>query len=410
MLIFSGLISGSEVSFFALSPNDYRKIKLIKSKRANLLILLLDNPKLVLATLLIANNFINVSIVILSAYLNNKFIAFSENPIVNFVIQVVLVTMLILFFGEMIPKIYASKNPLRFALTLVKLINILSKILRPLSSLMLLPSSYFESKYTKHSHDISINELSYALELTTSDETGNDENKILKGIVKFGDIDVKEIMKSRIDVVALEYNSKFRKILSDVIESGYSRIPVFQDTFDNVKGILFIKDLLSHLNEKDSFEWQKLLRKPYFVPESKKINILLKEFQDNKNHIAIVVDEYGGTSGIITLEDIVEEIVGEINDEFDVSEENQFIKIDDSNYIFDGKTNLNDFYRIMEIEGDIFDSIKGESDTIAGLLIEVLKEIPRRNKEISLKNFIFRIEAVDKRRIKRVKVKIIQNS
>ncbi|MFC2138837.1 gliding motility-associated protein GldE, partial [Bacteroidota bacterium] len=355
------------------------------------------------ATILVTNNFVNVGIIILSSFITNSLIDFSNAPTIGFMFQVIVITFIILLFGEILPKVYASQYRMRFAHTMAYPLIIIENIVRPLNSLLISSTSIIKKRFDGK-QNISIDELSEAINITS--ENIPEEKKILKGIVKFGSIDVKEIMKARIDVVAVNIEIKYKKLLSIIVESDYSRIPVYEETFDNVKGVLYVKDLLPFINNDDEFEWQKLIKPPYFVPETKKIDDLLEEFQKNKIHMAIVIDEYGGTSGIITMEDIIEEIVGEINDEKD-AEEFKFHKIDNHNYIFEGKTLLNDFYKITYTDDEFFDEIKGESESLAGLLLEIKGEMPKKGEIINYKQFEFTIDTVDNRRIKKIKVKII---
>lgn len=368
---------------------------------------LLDRPKRLLATILITNNFVNVGIVILSSYINDSLFDFSNMEILGFIIEVIVITSLILLMGEIMPKIFANQRPVTFALFMSQPLKVLISFFYPLATVLVKTTSFIDKKMAKQSQEISMSELSEAIDITSDEHTTEEETKILKGIVKFTDIEVKEIMKSRLDVAAFDSSIGFNEVLEKIREWGYSRIPVFTDTFDNIDGILYVKDLLPYLSEKDNFEWHDLLRPAFFVPENKKINDLLQEIQENKTHIAIVVDEYGGTSGIVTLEDIIEEIVGEIADEFDTPEDEiDYSKIDDRNFIFEGKTSINDFCKIIHIESDIFDDIKGDADSLAGLILEITGRIPERNAMVQYKNFEFKILTVDNRRIKMINVTI----
>ncbi|MBI9036497.1 MAG: gliding motility-associated protein GldE [Bacteroidales bacterium] len=411
LLFCSAMISGSEIAFFSLSPSQLEHLYSESSKKNKQIIQLFEKPKRLLATILISNNFVNVAIVILSTFITNSLFSFSEYSIITFVFQVVIVTSLILLFGEIIPKIYATQYPLKFAYLMVKPILILRSFFYPISSLLVNSTNLIDKRIKRKSHNISMSELSKAIDITSDETTPDEEKKMLKGVVKFGDIGVKEIMKARVDVTAIDNITKFDNLIETIISSGYSRIPVFSETFDNIKGILYAKDLLPHLKENKDFQWQSLVRKAFFVPESKMINDLLHEFQEKKIHLAIVVDEYGGVSGIVTLEDIIEEIVGEINDEFDYSkDENINSKLDENNFIFEGKTLLNDFCKITGIDSKTFEEIKGESDTLAGLILEIEGEIPQKSSIIKFQNFIFEIEAVDNRRIQQIKVKILEKN
>ena len=401
LLLASALISGSEVAFFSLSPKQINKLKKYKSRTAKIALKLRNKPEKLLGTILISNNFVNIAIVIFSSYITNSIIDFTyTEKWVSFAFQVVIITFLLLLFGEIIPKVYAAQFSIKFALFMAIPLNFLEKLFRPFTAVLIHSTNIVKKRFHKK-QNISINDLSNALDLTSNDL--DEDKKILKGIVEFGNIDVKEIKKPRLDVVALEINSSFSMILDLIIKHQYSRIPVYSNSFDSVKGILFIKDLLPHIHKPDNFRWQTLVRPPYFVPENKKIKDLLEEFQQNKVHMAIVVDEYGGTSGIITLEDILEEIVGEINDEDD-HEEISYKRISDNTYIFEAKTLLNDFYKILDVNNSIFDDIKGDADTLAGLILEIKGEIPNTNEAISYGKFNFVITEVDNRRIKKIKI------
>ena len=399
LLVFSALISGAEVSYFSLSMSDLESLKENKNK---LIIKLLKSPNLLLATILIVNNFINVAIIILSAYLTTISIVFPEDSVLEFIFQVVIITCLLVLFGEITPKIYAHHNAIKFSLWMAKPLIFLNKALYPISFLLVSTTSIIENRLKRKELDVNIDEISKALDLTDQ-ENKSKEGKILRSIVEFGDTDVKEIMKSRVDVIAIDKKTKFSDLLKLIVSSGYSRIPVYDVQFDNVLGILYIKDLIPYLSKGDSFKWLDLCRAPFFVPENKMINDLLKEFQAKKNHIAIVVDEYGGASGIVTLEDVLEEIVGEINDEFD-DDHNNYSKLDDNNFVFEGKILLIDFLKIINYDLDYFDDLKGESDSLAGLILENEGRIPKIGDVIIIKSFTFQIESVDLRRIKRIKV------
>lgn len=404
LLLMSAQISGSEVAFFSLSPADVNSLQIRKTKASEFALKLLEIPERLLATILISNNLINVGIVIISSYIMGSLFDFSHAPRLGFFIQIVVVTMLLLIFGEILPKLYANHNALRFSVFMAPVLFYLEKILWWLRlSWMLITSSSVVNGLSIKSKNISMNDLGEALELTSKD-LENDKN-ILEGIVKFGNIEVREIMRSRVDVIAVDIKTPFRELLETIIDSGYSRIPVYDETFDAIKGILYVKDLLPHLNKTDTFIWQSLIRPPYFVPETKKINSLLKDFQTKKIHLAVVIDEYGGSSGIITLEDVLEEIVGEITDESDEYE--VFHKrLDEANYIFEAKILLNDFCKIMDIEDTIFDEVRGEAETLAGLILELTGDIPELNQKIKYKYFTFTIISVDNRRIRQVHVHI----
>jgi putative hemolysin len=405
LLIFSALVSGSEVAFFSLSSAKLEEVKNSPAGSSKAIIELLEKPKLLLATILIANNFINVSIIILSTLFTDNLFQFVEHKLTLFLLQVVLVTFLILLIGEVIPKVYATTHSKKLASMMAFPLLFLRSLFKPVSLLLVYSTGIIDKRIKQKSHNISVNDLSHALELTDTKQISGNEKQILKGIVRFGKTDVKQIMTSRVNVSAIEFETGFSELLKKIEDYGFSRIPVYRDTFDHIAGILYIKDILPFLSEKDEFEWQKLLRTPYFVPENKKIDDLLKEFQVKKTHLAVVVDEYGGTSGVVTLEDIMEEIVGEISDEFD-EEELEYSKLDEHNYIFDGHTALNDLYRVLKIDGEAFEQVKGESDTIAGLILELEGRIPEKGAQINLYPLTFMIEAVDTRRIKSVKVTI----
>ncbi|MEE4198905.1 MAG: gliding motility-associated protein GldE [Bacteroidales bacterium] len=403
LIFFSALMSGAETAFFTLRTDQIKEINKHKDIRSRLIIKHLKNPKKLLATITIANGFMNVCFIILMGIILNALFNFKAYPVLGFIIQIGVIAFILLLFGETFPKYYAKKSAKKFARTSAFPLTVFEKLFHPVSMFMINTTSVIAKKLAKIKQNITIDDLSQALNLTTHQIT-EDEN-ILKGIVKFGNIDAKEIMKSRVDVVAIEINTNFKELLAIIIDSGHSRIPVYEETFDNVKGVLYIKDLLPHIDEKEDFKWQSLIRPPYFVPENKKINDLLKEFQTNKIHMAIVIDEYGGTNGIVTLEDILEEIVGEITDESD-EDEVIYSQINENTYLFEGKTLLNDFFKIVDIDDDFFEDVKGDADTIAGIILEITGEIPQKNKTIPFKNLTFTIESVDKRRIKQVKVTI----
>ena len=404
LLVLSALISGSEVAYFSLSPSEKHKISGSSNKKNSYALRNLESPEHLLATILVANNFVNVGIVILSSFTVDSIVDFTNEPILGFVVQVIIISFVILLFGEIIPKVYTTHHALKFARLVAIPIYYMVKIFKPLNSLLIFSSSFISNRTHAHNKQISVDELSQALELTSQTEL-NEENEILKGIVKFGNKSVVEIMHSRVDVVSADINFSFEKIMTLITEKGFSRIPVFSESFDNIKGILYIKDLLPHAHKGATFRWQSIIRPPFYVPETKKIDDLLEEFQKNKVHMAIVVDEYGGSSGIVTLEDVLEEIVGEITDEFD-EEEKFYSKIGENKYLFDGKTMLNDFYKVTDTEDTVFDEIKGDADSLAGLILELKGEFPQKNDTINYKNFVFSIESVDNRRIKQIKVEI----
>ncbi len=409
LLIISALISGAEVAFFSLTRTDISKAAESKSGVQKTVVLLLENPQKLLATILISNNFVNILIVLIFAYIGDTI--FSEiSPIVlKFGIEVVLVTFLILLFGEVLPKVYATRNSLKFASFMAYPLKVLNSLLTVISKPLMSLTNVVENRLGKKQSNLSVEKLSQALELTSDKATTKDEQKILEGIVSFGNTETSQIMIPRIDIFALSTSEKYQDVISKIVKKGFSRNPVYAESIDEIIGVLYAKDLLPHLNKME-FNWQKIIREPYFVPENKKLDDLLKEFQEKKNHLAIVVDEYGGTSGIITLEDVIEEIVGDISDEFD-DDELTYTKIDASNYLFEGKTNLKDFYKILEIENaELFDNYKGESETIAGFILEVYGKFPRKNEIIKFENYSFKIESMDKKRIKKVKITIHQNN
>ena len=402
LLVSSALVSGSEVAFFSLSPSQKNTLLEADTKKSNLVLGLLKKPVKLLATILIANNFINVGIVMLSAYVMNSAIDFSDTPDwIIFTIQIVVITFLLLLFGEIIPKVYATEESLKFARFTVYPLSLSMRLFMPVSN-VLIKSTSFVNKRLKMKQNISVEDLSDALELTEGDI--KQDKSILERIVTFGSIDVKEIMKPRVDVIAADINFSFNKLKSLIIESGFSRIPIYEENHDNIKGILLIKDLLQNI-DLEEYEWQQHIKPPFFVPETMKINDLLEKFRQIKIHISIVTDEYGGFLGIATMEDIIEEIVGEISDEKDV-EEKHFQKIDDKNYIFEGKIQLNDFYKVLEIKEDIFEDVRGESDSLAGLILEKQGEIPQKGEVIKIDKYTFTIDSADNRKIKKIKLKI----
>ena len=409
LLLCSALISGAEVAFFSLTPANFITEDGKRSKTQNIVINLLEKPKKLLATILVANNFINIAIVLLFDNLADDLFAGINTEFygidLRFFFEVGLVTFLILLFGEILPKVYASRNKVQFSNFMAYPINFLDSLFSPLSTPMRAVTLYFHEKLGKQKSFISIDHLSQALELTSEEDTTREEQKILQGIVTFGNTDTKQVMRPRMDIFALNEESSYQDIIPEIIENGYSRIPVFRENVDNVIGILYIKDLLPYLNEK-KFNWTSLLREPYFVPENKKLDDLLNEFKDKKNHLAIVVDEYGGTSGLISLEDIIEEIVGDISDEFD-DEDLIYSKLDENNFVFEGKTPLKDFYKIAKIEDpSVFEDQKGEADTMAGFLLEISGGFPKKNDVISFLNYSFKIEVIDDKRIKQIKLSI----
>ncbi|REE83356.1 gliding motility-associated protein GldE [Lutibacter oceani] len=408
LLMLSALISGAEVAFFSLSKTTLTQASESNSSKQKSVVELLQNPQKLLATILIANNFINILIVLIFAYIGEIVFDRISSVLVKFLIEVVLVTFLILLFGEVLPKIYATRNSLKFASFMAFPLKILNSLLSIISLPLMSLTNVIENKLGKKQSNLSVEKLSQALELTSDEATTKDEQKILEGIVNFGNTETGQIMTPRIDVFALSNVESYENVLAKIVEKGFSRNPVYNESTDDIIGVLYAKDLLPHLNKKN-FKWQDLIREPYFVPENKKLDDLLKEFQEKKNHLAIVVDEYGGTSGIITLEDVIEEIVGDINDEFD-DDDISYSKLDAYNYIFDGKTNLKDFYKILEIQDtELFDKNKGESETIAGFVLELHGKFPKKNEIINFESYKFKVESMDRKRIKQLKVTISGN-
>ena len=404
-LIFcSALVSGAEVALFSLSQKDIDDTLQHHPSKGKIISELLEKPKKLLATLLVANNFINIGVVILFSYVGHDIFSGITSPVLKFIIEVILVTFLILLFGEVLPKVYASRNNIKFAKLIAYPVAVLDKLLSPISLPMRKVTIYLHNKLGKQKTNFSVDQLSQALELTDTDETSTEEQKILEGIVTFGNTDTKQVMSPRMDIFALEIDESFKTIYSKIVEKGYSRIPVYRDNIDHIEGVLFVKDLLRHI-DKEEFDWKTLIREPFFVPENKKIDNLLKDFQSMKSHLAIVVDEYGGTSGLVSLEDIIEEIVGDISDEFDGNNVN-YSKIDDKNYLFEGKINLKDFYRVTDVDEDLFEIKKGEAETLAGFILEVIGNFPKKDQKIEFENCTFTIEAVDKKRVKQIKVTI----
>jgi putative hemolysin len=413
LLLCSALISGSEVALFSLAPTDFEPDETKRSAKEQIVINLLDRPKKLLATILVANNFINIAIVLLFASLGEYYLGNLnlETQVIGysidfrFIIEVVIVTFLILLFGEILPKVYANRNNVKFAFAMAYPLRVLDKVFSPISLPMRGITLGIHRRLGKQKSNISVDQLSQALELTSEEDTTKEEQKILQGIVSFGNTDTKQVMKPRMDIFALNVEQSYKEIIPEVIEKGYSRIPVFEESIDNVQGILYVKDLLPYLHRK-VFDWTTLLREPYFVPENKKLDDLLNEFKDKKNHLAIVVDEYGGTSGLISLEDIIEEIVGDISDEFD-DENLIFSQLDEFNYIFEGKTPLKDFYKVIKLENNSgFEDFKGEAETLAGFVLEISGGFPQKGEILSFENYTFTIEAIDNKRLKQIKFSI----
>jgi gliding motility-associated protein GldE len=404
LLFVSGFASGSEIAFFSLSPNDLNELDEEKHKVDGLIQRLREDSERTLATILITNNLVNVTIIMLCNYFFAHFIYFGQAYWVEFVVITVLLTFLLLLFGEIMPKVYCARHSLQVCRTFASSIVGLEKVFRPLAGILISTGALAEKVVQKENHVLSVDDLEQALELTDKEDIKAEQN-MLEGIVRFGDETAKEVLTSRQDVVALDFRSPFPEVLKCIVDNNYSRIPVFQDSMDNIRGILYIKDLLPHLSKPATFRWQSLIRPPYFVPETKKIDDLLRDFQENKVHIAIVVDEFGGTSGIVTLEDILEEIVGEINDEYD-EEEKSYVRVNANTYVFEGKTLLSDFFKILDLDDDVFDDVQGEADTLAGLMLELKGDFPKQHEKLEYGNFKFEIVALDGHRISRIKVVI----
>ena len=402
LLFCLGLVSGAEVALFSLSQKDIDAITQVNSSKGKMIAALLEKPKKLVATLLIASNFLNISIILLFYLVVETIFSDLNTTLFKFGSEVLMATFLIVLFGAVLPKVYASRNSLKFSKLTVYPIVFLDKLLSPISLPMRAATIYLHNKLGKQKTNFSVDQLSQALELTASDETSTEEQKILEGIVSFGNTDTRQVMSPRIDIFALEIEESFAVICPKIIEKGYSRIPVYRDNIDQIEGVLYVKDLLPHINTNE-FDWKSLLREPFFVPENKKLDNLLKDFQSMKSHLAIVVDEYGGTSGLVSLEDVIEEIVGDISDEFD-DENINFSQIDDKNYLFEGKINLKDFYRIIDVDEELFEIKKGEAETLAGFILEIIGNFPKKNQKITFQNCLFTVEAVDQKRIKQIKV------
>jgi len=409
LLVFSALISGSEVAFFSLNQTQLdNESKTFKNQK--LVVKLLNNPKRLLATILVANNFINIATVLLFAHafdpyfdqIDVTFNLFNFELSLSFFFKIIVVTFLILLFGEILPKVYASRNNEKFSGFMAKPLLFLKKVLVMFSAPMQAGTTYLEDKLAKSKSNISINQLSQALELTDDEATTVEEQKILKGIVSFGNTDTREVMRSRMDIFALDITASFSEIIKQITKEGYARIPVYEENLDKIIGVLYAKDLLPYL-EKKTVKWQELVREPFFVPENKKLDDLLNEFQEKKVHLAIVVDEYGGTSGVVSLEDIVEEIIGDINDEFD-DDSLVYSKLDDHNFVFEGKTSLKDIYKVADLNVNLFEENKGEAETIAGFVLEISGGFPKKNEKVTFEGYIFTIESLDRKRIKQLKL------
>ena len=402
LLFISGFASGSEIAFFSLSPADLSELDEERHETDAKIKILRDDSERTLATILITNNLVNVTIIMLCNYFFAHVVDFGGAYWLQFLCISVLLTFLLLLFGEIIPKIYTAKDPLNFCRKAVGGIMFCRRLFWPIATVLLRTGMLAGKVVQKENHMLSVDDLEQALELTDKEDI-KEEQRMLEGIVRFGDETAKEIMTSRQDVVDLDFKETFPEVIKCIVENNYSRIPVYQDNSDNIRGILYIKDLLPHLNKGDNFRWQSLIRPPYFVPETKKIDDLLREFQENKVHIAIVVDEFGGTSGIVTLEDILEEIVGEINDEYDEEEKN-YVRVNSNTFVFEGKTLLSDFYKILKLDDTVFEDVEGDADTIAGLMLELKGDFPKLHEKIDFKHFSFEIVDMEERRIAKVKV------
>ena len=404
LLGFSGIISAAEVAFFSLDPQNMNELEESERKADHNILRLLQTPQRLLATILIANNFVNVAVILLLTHFTTTILNFDSAPVLGFIFQTIIITFAILLFAEIVPKVYATQFARKTASYTVPYLSTLEKLFGPFVSFLVNSTSIVNRKLAKHNHsNISMDELSHALELTSNSR--DEDTELLEGIIKFGNIQVVDIMTSRVDMVVVDIKTNYKQLLELIIKSGYSRIPVYTGTRDNIKGLLYSKDLLPHLDKPANFRWQSLVRQAYFVPETKMIDDLLNEFQENRVHLAMVVDEYGGTSGLITLEDILEEIVGDISDEYD-NEEQLFTKIDNHTFIFEAKILLNDFFKIAEIEEEDFVKVTEEVETLAGLILELKGDIPAKNERIGYGRYVFEIVAADNRRIKKVKLYI----
>lgn len=403
LLIGSALASGSEVAFFSLSNEEIISIQESDPKKGKQVANLLANPKKLLSTILILNNLINIAIVTLTTFIAWSLFGLNATGIIVILVQTVGITFAIVFFGEIVPKVYANQARIPFALGLAPILGFFSSILQPFSWFLMAFSNLIEKRVEQKGYSLSVDELNQALELTTED-TPEEEKDILKGIVNFGTLTVKQVMRSRMDITAIDVEMDFHELMDKINKSGYSRIPVYEETIDNILGVLYIKDLLPFIEKDEDFAWKDLIRKSFFVPETKKVDALLKDFQKMRVHMAIVVDEYGGTSGLVTLEDLIEEIIGEINDEFDDTNDIFFQEIDSDTFVFEGKVSLNDFCKKLELDSQIFEEVKGESESLGGLLLELNSKLPKNGTKIQFEDFEFTVLAVDARKIKKVKV------
>ncbi len=406
LLVMSALISSSETAYFSLQPADIDNLESMTDPKSQLVLQLRENPKTLLATILIGNNFVNVTITLLATYIVSEMFDMANHPAAAFLMELVVITSLVLLIGEIIPKILAAKKPVRFARFMARTLQVLIVLFKPLSKLLVNSTSFMDKHLERKKADISMDDLSTAVDIATESSTPLDEKNMLKGIASFTEKEVSNVMKPRIDIVAVEVNMPFREMLDTVIKSGFSRIPVYEESLDKVSGILYVKDLLPYLNAQ-TFEWRMLLRPAFFVPENRKINDLFQDFREKKIHIAIVVDEYGGTSGLITMEDVIEEIVGDINDEFDnVKQEEHYTKIDDTTYLFKAQTSIVDFCKVFNLDEDYFEAYQGEADTLAGLVLEIEGRIPEVGFSFNVEKFNFEITEADPRKIIQIKVKV----
>lgn len=406
LLVISGLVSGSEVAFFSLSSDELDKLKESDEKRDQRAYSLMKDPRELLATILIINNLVNILIVTISTVATLEVVGYDNADGKVFFYLTIVITIIIIFFGEIIPKVYATNRGYEFARLVTPLLFVSNKICKPVSWFLMSISNLIERRIEKKGYNLSVDEVNQALEITDEKEISQEEKGILKGIVNFGTLSVKQVMKSRVDIMALDIETDFHDLMDQINKTGYSRIPVYSESVDKIEGILYIKDLLPHLDNEEDFKWQTLMRPGYFVPESKKIDDLFRDFQEKQVHMAIVVDEYGGTEGLITLEDVIEEIVGEINDEFDEESDITYNKLDQNTYVFEGKTSLNDVCKVISVDSDIFDEVKGESESLGGLILELNRKLPNAGEKITYSNFHFTVVAVDQKRIKRVRVYI----
>lgn len=407
LLFLSGLISGSEVAFFSLSHEQVQEVRTSDQKKDRFISLLVSDPKRLLASILILNNLINIFIITISTYVTWQIVGNKEANGVVIVVLTAIITVLIIFFGEILPKVYANHNNLSFARFSAPVLFYTSNILKPLAWLLMNISNLIESRVEKKGYNLSVDQINHALEITSEqEEVTNEEKDMLKGIVNFSTLSVRQVMRSRMDITAVDKEADFHELMDQVNKTGYSRIPIYEETIDKIEGILYIKDLLPHLHKDDDFDWPSLLRPGFFIPESKKIDGLLKDFQEKQVHMAIVIDEYGGTSGLITLEDVIEEIVGEINDEFDDDRDVAYSRLDANTYVFEGKTSLNDFCKITGLDSSTFEAVKGDSESLGGLLLEMHTKLPHAGEKIKYESFVFTVVAVDQKRIKRIRVYI----